>query len=87
VQDVLRRYLSEAPAKTIDIGGATGVHASWLADSGYSVQEVDIAPRHVDTANADFSSKGVKAQVGETRNLTYPRASFDAALRFGRCTT
>lgn len=30
-QDVLRRVLPPAPARVLDIGGGTGVHAEWLA--------------------------------------------------------
>ncbi|MEV7007593.1 hypothetical protein [Streptosporangium sp. NPDC051022] len=34
-QDVLRRVLPEAPARVLDVGGGTGVHAEWLAADGY----------------------------------------------------
>ncbi|MEU0570324.1 hypothetical protein ABZ297_33740 [Nonomuraea sp. NPDC005983] len=30
-QDVLRRVLPSAPARVLDVGGGTGVHAEWLA--------------------------------------------------------
>ena len=44
-QEVLRRHLPSPPARVLDIGGATGVHASWLAADGYRVHLVDLAPR------------------------------------------
>lgn len=34
-QDVLRRFLPKPPAKVLDVGGAAGVHAEWLAADGY----------------------------------------------------
>lgn len=83
VQEVLQRHLPDPPASIIDIGGATGVHASWLADRGYRVRILDITPRHVEKANADLSRKGVYAQLGDARSLPYPEATFDAALVFG----
>ena len=83
VQEVLQRHLPDPPASLIDIGGTTGVHASWLADRGYRVRILDITPRHVEKANADLSTKGVYAQLGDARSLPYPDATFDAALVFG----
>lgn len=83
VQEILRRHLPPPPSDIVDIGGATGVHASWLADLGYRVRIVDIAPRHVEKANTDLSGKGVSAEVADARSLPYPDATFDAALLFG----
>ena len=40
-QELLRRYLPEPPARILDVGGATGVHASWLVEAGYTVHVVD----------------------------------------------
>jgi 2-polyprenyl-3-methyl-5-hydroxy-6-metoxy-1,4-benzoquinol methylase len=55
VQEVLRRHLPEPPARVLDVGGATGVHARWLAEEGYRVKIVDIISRHVDKANAELA--------------------------------
>ncbi len=33
-QEILRRHLPPPPARLLDVGGATGVHASWLAAHG-----------------------------------------------------
>jgi SAM-dependent methyltransferase len=82
-REVLRRHLPQPPARIIDIGGATGVHASWLADDGYEVRIVDIADRHVRKANADLAHKGVFALLADARRLPYPAASFDCALLLG----
>ncbi len=47
-QEVLRRHLPPPPTTVLDVGGATGVHAAWLAEDGYQVHVVDLTPRHVD---------------------------------------
>ena len=82
-KEVLRRYLPATPGRIVDIGGATGIHACWLADLGHRVWIIDITPRHVDEANAKLSVKGIQAEVGDARDLPYPDATFDAALLFG----
>ena len=47
-QDVLRRVLPPAPARLLDVGGGSGVHAEWLAAEGYEVDLVDPVPLHVE---------------------------------------
>jgi SAM-dependent methyltransferase len=83
VQEVLRRHLPDPPASVLDVGGATGVHAEWLARVGYRVRIVDVTPRHVDKANAELAGLGVVAAVGDARRLTAADDSFDAVLMFG----
>jgi SAM-dependent methyltransferase len=36
-QEVLGRHLPKSPSSIVDVGGATGVHAEWLASLGYDV--------------------------------------------------
>jgi 2-polyprenyl-3-methyl-5-hydroxy-6-metoxy-1,4-benzoquinol methylase len=83
VQEVLRRHLPGPPARVLDVGGATGVHARWLAEDGYRVRIIDITPRHVDTANAELSGLGVVAEAGDARRLNGTDNSFDVVLMFG----
>jgi ubiquinone/menaquinone biosynthesis C-methylase UbiE len=83
VQEVLRRRLPDPPAKVLDVGGATGIHARWLAEDGYSVGIVDITPRHVAKANSDLAYLGVTAEVGDARHLPDPDDSADVVLVFG----
>lgn len=83
VQQVLRRHLPDLPADILDVGGATGVHARWLAEDGYRVRIVDITPRHVERANAELGEVGVVAEVGDARHLLAADASVDAVLLLG----
>jgi ubiquinone/menaquinone biosynthesis C-methylase UbiE len=83
VQEVLGRYLPPPPARILDVGGATGVHAKWLAEQGYEIRIIDIAPRHVAKATADLGSLGVVAELGDARSLPLPDNGADAVLLFG----
>jgi SAM-dependent methyltransferase len=83
-QEIVRRYLPAGPLRIADIGGATGVHARWLAEDGHDVVVVDIAPRHVAAANA-LAADGlsVTAELGDARALNFADDSFDAVLLLG----
>jgi len=80
-QELLRRYLPKPPARVLDVGGATGVHASWLAEAGYSVRVVDLVPEHVQQAAT--LGEGITAAVGDARNLDEPDAGADVVLLLG----
>jgi SAM-dependent methyltransferase len=82
-QEILRRHLPKAPADILDVGGATGVHAEWLAADGYRVTIVDLTPRHVEKARADLGPFGVTAELGDARSLPAADASFDVVLLLG----
>jgi SAM-dependent methyltransferase len=82
-QEILMRYLPAAPATVLDVGGATGVHARWLAEAGFRVHIVDVAPRHVAKAQGDLGALGVTAEVGDARRLAADKATYDVALFFG----
>jgi len=82
-KDVLRRHLPPPPADVLDVGGATGTHASWLAGDGYRVRLIDISPRHVAKAKADLVGLGVVAELGDARKLAAADASYDVVLVFG----
>ena len=82
-QEVLRRHLPAAPARILDVGGATGAHAAWLAGDGYQVHVVDLVPRHVDKVVRDLGPAGVTAEVGDARHLGQDVDSFDCVLLLG----
>lgn len=67
----------------LDVGGATGVHAEWLAKQGHSVHIVDLTPRHFEKSQAELGSRGVTAELGDARSLSAPDNTFDVALVLG----
>lgn len=79
----VRRILTNrlAPGSTVlDVGGATGIHARWLATQGHTVTMIDPVPEQVAIARRDES---FVADVGDARNLEFDDAGFDAVLLFG----
>jgi len=79
-QELLRRLLPPPPARVLDVGGATGVHASWLAQDGYRVHVIDPVAHHVETAAA---LADVTAEVGDACHLSAAADSVDAVLLLG----
>ena len=78
--DVLSRTLPPAPADVLDVGGATGAYAGPLAREGYRVTVVDPVPEHVAAAG---ELPGVRAVVGDARDLPAGAASADVVLLMG----
>ncbi|MFC6595021.1 class I SAM-dependent methyltransferase [Kitasatospora paranensis] len=79
-QDVLRRLLGPAPLRVLDVGGGAGVHAAWLAADGHRVDLVDPVPLHVERASR---LPGVRARLGDARDLPADDAGYDAVLLLG----
>src|SRR5262245_2996613 len=82
-QDVIERRLPPPPARVLDVGGATGVYARWLADRGYEVHLQDPMERHVREARAHPGPPLAGARVGDARTLADADASADAVLMLG----
>lgn len=80
-QEIVRRHLPPGSLRVLDIGGATGVHAAWLAADGHRVALFDVVPEHL--AAAERLAEGITASFGDARELPVPDASFDAALLLG----
>ncbi|TQE33470.1 class I SAM-dependent methyltransferase [Streptomyces ipomoeae] len=79
-QEILRRFLPDAPARVLDVGGGTGIHAEWLARDGYAVEVVDPVPMHVERAGR---LPGVTARQGDARELPAEDAAYDVVLLLG----
>lgn len=83
-QELVDRHLPAEPARLLDVGGATGVHAKWLADRGHDVVLVDIVPSHVEQAGALRPDNGsIEARLGDARRLPVEGETFDVALILG----
>jgi SAM-dependent methyltransferase len=86
-QELILRHLAPPPGVLLDVGGAAGAYALWLAAAGYSVHLVDPVALHVEQACAasDARSGGrlASAQVADARALPFGDASADAVLMLG----
>src|SRR5262249_50249178 len=69
-----------------DVGGAAGVYAFWLADTGYQVHLVDAVPRLVEEARRRREASPhriLTCQVGDARQLPFGDGVADAVLLLG----
>jgi ubiquinone/menaquinone biosynthesis C-methylase UbiE len=86
-QDVLSRHLPKTPAKILDVGGAAGVHALWLARSGYEVHLSDPVPKHVEQAKEASRAQAefpiASCAVGDARKIEQADQSADGVLLLG----
>ena len=86
-QDVLARHLPKAPARILDVGGAAGVHALWLARQGYEVHLSDPVARHVEQAKEASRTQAklpiASCTVGDARKIEHKDASSDSVLLLG----
>ena len=71
-------------AKILEIGCGNGVYSLWLAQQGYEVFGMDIAPTAIEWAKQMAEKQGVNAHftVGNVLELdaVYPKDSFDFVL-------
>jgi ubiquinone/menaquinone biosynthesis C-methylase UbiE len=85
-RELIERHAPASPATVVDIGGAAGAYALWLAEAGYSVHLLDPIPRLV----AEAERRSVAAPrplascaVGDARNLPFPDQTADLVLLLG----
>jgi SAM-dependent methyltransferase len=85
-RELLSRHLPPPPARVLDVGGAAGAYALWLAELGYAVRLVDPMPRHVEQARAASAAARhplAGAALGDARALEQEDASADTLLLLG----
>ncbi len=86
-QDVLAQHLAKAPARILDVGGAAGVHALWLAKQGYEVHLSDPVPKHVEEAKEASRAQArfpiASCTVGDARKIEQKDSSADGVLLLG----
>lgn len=85
-QELLNRYLPPSPAIVLDVGGAAGIHAFWLAQQGYHVHLIDPMPHHIDQAR-EFATQNptyplASLSIGDARKLEHENDSVEAVLLF-----
>src|SRR3954451_1628451 len=85
-KEVVLRYLPAPPATILDVGGAAGVYALWLAQLGDLVHLIDPVPRLVDEARRRSEASPnriVTCQVGDARTLGFGDGVADGVLLLG----
>jgi SAM-dependent methyltransferase len=82
---LIQRY-APPPGVVVDVGGAAGAYALWLAKAGYAVHLLDPVPRLVVEAqrlSAAAERPLVSCRVGDARALDVPAESADVVLLLG----
>jgi ubiquinone/menaquinone biosynthesis C-methylase UbiE len=85
-RELIERHAPAAPATVLDIGGAAGAYALWLAEAGYTVHLLDPVPRLVAEAqrrSATHPRPLASCGVGDARATNFPDASADIVLLLG----
>jgi SAM-dependent methyltransferase len=85
-RELIGRSLPPGPLRVLDVGGASGRYALWLAAQGHEVHLIDPVPLHVEQARAASGSAArplASTGVGEARRLELSDACFDALLLLG----
>jgi SAM-dependent methyltransferase len=80
-RELILRHAPPPPAVVLDVGGAAGAYAFWLAELGYEVSLFDATPRLVDVArarNEKAKRRLIECDVADARDL--PRASDSADM-------
>jgi ubiquinone/menaquinone biosynthesis C-methylase UbiE len=85
-RELIERHARRPPATVLDVGGAAGAYAIWLADAGYVVHLVDPVARLVAEAERRSVARPrplASCRVGEARSLDFPAQSADMLLLLG----
>ena len=85
-RELIQRFAPPPPATVMDVGGAAGAYALWLASAGYSVHLVDPIPRLVAEARRRSAAAGrplAGCMVGDARALDAAGESAEIVLLLG----
>ena len=80
-RELILRHAPAPPAAVLDVGGAAGAYAFWLAERGYEVRLVDAVPRLIEVArarNEQAVHKLASCRVADARAL--PEANDSTAM-------
>jgi SAM-dependent methyltransferase len=85
-RELIQRFAPPPPGTVVDVGGAAGPYALWLAEAGYRVDVLDPVPRLVAEAQRRSAAAElplVSCRVGDARALDVPAETADVVLLLG----
>jgi SAM-dependent methyltransferase len=85
-RELIRRFAPPPPATVLDVGGAAGAYALWLAEMGYAAHLIDRVPRLVAEARRRSAAAArplASCEVGDARGLSVGDGSADLVLLLG----
>jgi SAM-dependent methyltransferase len=85
-RELIQRFAPPPPGTVVDVGGAAGAYALWLAEAGYAVHLLDPVLRLVAEAqrrSAAAAQPLASCRVGDARALEMPGDTADVVLLLG----
>jgi len=85
-KDIILRNLPKNPIKIIDLCGASGHYAYWLAEMGHEVHLRDLSPNHIIEAKKNgekYNAQLASMRCADARSLDDDSESFDMVLLMG----
>jgi ubiquinone/menaquinone biosynthesis C-methylase UbiE len=85
VRDAVAEEFLTPKGRLLELGCGAGSNAIWLAQQGFRVTGIDLAPAAVEAAGERATAEGVSIEfrTGDALALDWPAASFDAAMDHG----
>jgi SAM-dependent methyltransferase len=78
LQRVLQQH-AIAPCRALDVGCGTGSNSVWLAEQGFDVTGVDVAPLAIELAREQARDAGVNAQFAVANVLKSPNSNLSTS--------
>jgi ubiquinone/menaquinone biosynthesis C-methylase UbiE len=79
--ETLRSLLPQAPADVLDVGTGTGFLALLLAELGYRVVGIDLAPDMLEIAQSKCTNEiAPRFELGDAAAPSFPASSFDVVI-------
>ena len=85
-RELIGRFAPPPPGVVLDVGGAAGAYALWLAGQGYTVQLIDASPRLVAEARQRSAASArplASCEVGDARALSAADGAAHLVLLLG----
>jgi SAM-dependent methyltransferase len=85
-RELIERYRPAVPANVVDIGGAAGAYALWLAEAGDTVHLIDAVPRLVAEARRRSAASArplASCALGDARHTKLGSETADMVLLLG----
>jgi ubiquinone/menaquinone biosynthesis C-methylase UbiE len=85
-KEIISRYLPSTPIKIVDLCGASGHYAYWLAKMGHEVHLMDLSEKHIEETVSNKEKYNVELssiRQGDARKTEYKNGTFDMVLLMG----
>src|SRR5690349_6389184 len=85
-RELILRHAPQPPTVVLDVGGAGGAYAFWLAELGYEIRLIDATPRLIDVArakNENATHRLASCREGDARALPYADGVASMVLLLG----